>query len=220
MRSSQTPFAKSWIYSTRVRVAASLVAGIGAVVVLHQTGYAGMAWLWGWDLAAAIYIVWVGLSLFRLDPAKTASLASSEDPDRVTVDILMVLASIASLAAVAMGLMQAGDAHGMEKILRVVTCVGSVVLSWALVHCTFTLRYARLYYNAPKGGIDFHSDDDPSYFDFAYIAFTVGMTFQVSDTDIHNRLIRKAVLRHALLSYVFGTVIVAMMVSLVASLGK
>lgn len=212
--------ARPWIYSVNVRVATAALLGVAACLAFTQTTYSTLALLWGWDLTAVVYIVWIGIALFKLDASKTAVLASSQDPDRVTVDILMLLGSVASLAAVVMGLTQVSDAHGLEKTLQIVTCVTSVVLSWALVHCTFTLRYAMLYYRDPKGGIDFHSDEDPCYFDFAYIAFTVGMTFQVSDTDIHSGRIRRAVLRHALLSYVFGTVIVATMVSVVAGLGK
>jgi uncharacterized membrane protein len=212
--------ARSWLYSVNIRVAVAATLGVVASLALMQTAYSALALLWGWDLTAIVYIAWIGIALFRLDASKTGALASSEEPDRLTSDLLMLLASVASLAAVVIGLTRASDAHGVEKTLQIVTCVSSVVLSWALVHCTFTLRYAMLYYNGPKGGIDFHSDDDPCYFDFAYIAFTVGMTFQVSDTDIHSRQIRRAVLRHALLSYVFGTVIVATMVSVVAGLGK
>lgn len=201
-------------------MAVAALVGVVVGLALIGTPYDDLALLWGWDLASIVYIAWIALALFRLDGAKTAALASSEDADRVTVDVLMLLASVASLAAVAVGLTQAGAAHGTEKTIQIVTCVSSVILSWALVHCTFTVRYARLYYNEPKGGIDFHVDEDPSYFDFAYIAFTIGMTFQVSDTDVHSGPIRRAVLRHALLSYVFGTVIVATMVSVVAGLGK
>jgi len=220
MKPKLTSPAHSWVYSGNSRFAVAAALGVVVGFALMRTANSTLALLWGWDLASAVYIGWIGIALFRLDALKTAELASSEDPDRLTVDVLMLLASIASLAAVAMGLTQAGGSHGTEKTLQIVTCVSSVVLAWALVHCTFTLRYARLYYNEPKGGIDFHSKDDPCYFDFAYIAFTIGMTFQVSDTDIHSRPIRRAVLRHALLSYVFGTVIVATMVSLIAGLGK
>jgi len=220
MKQNLSSPARSWVYSGNVRVLVSATLAVVVGLALRQTAYSSLALMWAWDLASAVYIAWIGIALFRLDAAKTAELASSEDPDRLTVDVLMLLASIASLAAVAMGLTEANGAHGMEKTLQIVTCVGSVVLSWALVHCTFTLRYARLYYNEPRGGIDFHGDDDPCYVDFAYIAFTVGMTFQVSDTDIHSGVIRRAVLRHALVSYVFGTVIVATMVSLIAGLGK
>lgn len=220
MNFKRSGFQRPWIYSVNVRVAVAAILGIGMSVALMKTGHSELALLWGWDVTALVTIAWIVLALFGLDAAKTARLASTEDPDRLTLDLLMLVASVASLAAVIIGLTQAGDAHGAEKTLQIATCVGSVVLSWALVHCTFTLRYAVLYYSEPKGGIDFHSDDEPGYLDFAYLAFTVGMTFQVSDTDIVRKSIRHAVLRHALLSYVFGTVIVATMVSVVAGLGK
>ena len=196
------------------------ILGILVGSVLMRTQYAELAVLWGWDFASLVYIAWIGLAVFRLDAEKTAILASSEDPDRLTVDFLIILASLASLAAVAVGLIEAGDAHGNKKTLQIITCVASVVVSWALVHCTFALRYARLYYDEPKGGISFPGGADPTYFEFAYVAFTIGMTFQVSDTEITHPTIRRMVLRHALLSYVFGTVIVATMVSLVAGLGR
>ena len=92
----------------------------------------------------------------------------------------------------------------------------TVLLSWSLVHTLFALRYARLYYADGAGGIDFKNDDAPDYADFAYVAFTVGMTFQVSDTDIQLRGIRRTVLGHALLAYVFGTVIIAVTINVIA----
>jgi uncharacterized membrane protein len=92
------------------------------------------------------------------------------------------------------------------------------VTSWALVHTVFALRYAHVYYTAPVGGIDFKSDEAPDFRDFAYVAFTVGMTFQVSDTDIQTRTMRHTVLSHALLAYLFGAVILASMVNIVATL--
>jgi uncharacterized membrane protein len=85
------------------------------------------------------------------------------------------------------------------------------------VHTVYLLRYARLYYSPPEGGIDFHGEA-PSYLDFAYLALTIGMTFQVSDTDLMGKRARRLALRHALLSYLFGTVIVATTVSSAAAL--
>jgi Protein of unknown function (DUF1345) len=74
-----------------------------------------------------------------------------------------------------------------------------VIVSWAVVHTTYALKYARLYYLGANGGIDFHDRDEPSYKDFAYLAFTVGMTFQVSDSEINARDIRATLLKQALL---------------------
>jgi uncharacterized membrane protein len=87
------------------------------------------------------------------------------------------------------------------------------------VHTVFALRYGRLYYST-DGGINFHDRSEPTYQDFAYLAFTVGMTYQVSDTEIPARVIRATVLRHALLSFLFGTTIIAMTINIVAGLVK
>ncbi|MGB8003045.1 MAG: DUF1345 domain-containing protein, partial [Gaiellaceae bacterium] len=94
--------------------------------------------------------------------------------------------------------------------------VASVMLAWAAIHTMFTLRYAHLYYTPPVGGIDFESK--PDFRDAAYMSFTVGMTYQVSDTDISRKEIRRAVTRHALLSFVFGTTIIAVTINVVANL--
>lgn len=80
----------------------------------------------------------------------------------------------------------------------------------------YVLRYARLYYSPPDGGIDFHGED-PDY-RVAYLGLTIGMTFQVSDTDLTGKRVRRGALHHALLSYLFGTVIVAITVNSVAGL--
>ena len=98
--------------------------------------------------------------------------------------------------------------------------IGSVALAWSCVQTVYALRYGRLYYSKPIGGIDFHGERSPDYVDFAYLALTIGMTFQVSDTDLQTKPIRRLALRHALLSYTFGALIVASTVNLVAGLGK
>jgi uncharacterized membrane protein len=96
--------------------------------------------------------------------------------------------------------------------------VASVALSWTVVQTLFTLHYARLYYTHPAGGIDFNQEAPPRYADFAYLAFTVGMTFQVSDTALGSSALRAATLRQALLSYLLGAVILATTINLVAGL--
>jgi uncharacterized membrane protein len=124
-----------------------------------------------------------------------------------------------SLAGVAFGLLKAYQSGSTLEALLTVASALTIALSWAVVHTVFALRYAHEYYSPAPGGIDFKSGEyQPDYRDFAYVAFTVGMTFQVSDTDIANRVIRGTVLRHALISYLFGAIIVALMVNIIASL--
>ena len=125
---------------------------------------------------------------------------------------------MASLGAIGAGLVKAGHESGLDKAVLIGLCLATVTLSWLLVHTTYTLRYAHLYYTTPIGGIDFKSDELPDYRDFAYLALTVGMTYQVSDTDVQNRIVRHTVLCQALLSYVFGVAILGVVVNVVAGL--
>ncbi|MFN2479052.1 MAG: DUF1345 domain-containing protein, partial [Pseudonocardiaceae bacterium] len=167
-----------------------------------------------------IYITWLWSTIRNRDARDTARRATITDPDRTLTDLLLLTAAVASLVAVGFVLVRAGQQHGIQELLRVGLGLVSVVLSWALVHTVFTLRYAHLYYAGEVGGIDFNQPDPPTYTDFAYLAFTIGMTFQVSDTPLSSRVIRHTALRHALLSYLFGTGILATTINLVASLSS
>ncbi len=210
-----------WPYSGKIRVGVAAAVGIAAWALDKALGPRGTAILVGWDAAAAVYVLWLMLTTFRLDEGNTSGLASAKGPDRKTIDLVMLVASVASLGGVALLLLQAGGAKGVEKDVLVSIGVVSVVCSWVLVHTVYALRYARLFYDeCESGGIDFNDEGPPSYSDFAYLAFTVGMTFQVSDTDIKDKRIRRTILHQALLSYVFGTVIVATTINLVAGLGS
>ncbi|HET9621075.1 MAG TPA: DUF1345 domain-containing protein [Kofleriaceae bacterium] len=167
--------------------------------------------------AACFFILAVQFFIIsRANAAETRRRAASYDPGRGVVWIVVILASILGLFASAVVVRQGKSMSSFEGQLHVVLCFTSVVLSWLLSHASFTLRYAHLYYRGEaKGGIDFPGDDDPDDSDFAYLAFTIGMTFQVSDTDITSSEIRRTVLRHGLLSFVFNTVIIASAINLV-----
>ena len=155
----------------------------------------------------------------HLDAQQTAHHALREDPTRAVTDLVVVLASIASLAGVGY-LLVAGSAKGMDADIAALVGILSVAASWFAVHTVFALRYTRLYYGDTPGGVEFHQHDPPSYLDFAYVAFTIGMTYQVSDTDLQNRAMRSTALRQAMLSYLLGAVILAITINLVAGLGN
>jgi uncharacterized membrane protein len=206
--------------SARRRLAA--VAGLGALTggvaaLLAPWQFAALA---GWDAAAGLYIAWVWLSVRDFTPEETHDVATREDPSRVSSSLLLVSASVASLVGTGLDLIKATDAHNSGRVALTVVGVLTVALSWTVVHTVFALRYAHEYYTDPIGGIDFKTDERPDYQDFAYVAFTLGMTFQVSDTDIQARRIRRTALRHALLAYLFGAVILAVVVNLIAGLIK
>ncbi|MGH9017764.1 MAG: DUF1345 domain-containing protein [Acidimicrobiales bacterium] len=174
--------------------------------------------LLGWDATALLFLGGTWVTIGRRDADGTRQIARREDPSVALADTAIVVAGVACLGAVALVLIKAGNSRGVDKALLVAVGVASVALSWAAVHTIFTLRYARIFYSGTAGGIDFNEKDRPTYVDFAYMAFTIGMTFQVSDTDISSKRIRSLALRHALISYLFGAVIVALTINVVASL--
>jgi uncharacterized membrane protein len=173
-----------------------------------------------WDATAILWLTALWWSIARMSPAATSDHATVEEPRRATADAILLCASVISLVAVVLGVIKAGDAHGGQKVELLTAGILTIIVSWAVVHTLFTLRYAALYYTGSAGGIDFHDDAKPAYADFAYVAITIGMTYQVSDTDLNSKVIRHTALRHALLSYLFGTVFIAATINLAAGLAK
>jgi uncharacterized membrane protein len=176
----------------------------------------------GWDVAAALFLVWVWTTAGRFDSEETQRFATREDDSRVSAQLLVVGACVVSLVGVGFDLLKASESgSGSGDIVLVSAAVATVVLSWATVHTVFALRYAHEYYaRPPVGGIDFKSGPEyaPDYRDFAYVAFGIGMTFQVADTDVNDREVRRTVLRHSLLGYLFGAVILAVTINVVAAI--
>lgn len=202
---------------TRIKLYIALAVGVVVSVVLSFFEVVHHAILTGWAAACLVYVVWIWSTVWRMDAHDTRSHATLEDPGRRTVDLVLTLTALASLFAVVWVLVEARSLKGGAQLAVALLAIVSVALSWLLVHTLYTLRYARIYYRK-NGGVDFNQDEPPQYSDFAYLSFTLGMTFQVSDTNITTSYIRRTILRHTLLSYVFGTVIVAATVNLVAGL--
>jgi uncharacterized membrane protein len=190
-----------------------LAGGLTAVV-----GDSEMAVLVGWAVAAGGLLVWVWRISWWRDSEATKKLAEEEGRTHVT-DAVVLGAAVASLVAVVEALVGSGT-HDAVGVTTVVLGVLVVILSWALANTVFALKYARLYYSGGDGGIEFGQLEPPAYSDFAYVAFTVGMSFAVSDFQLADRSIRKVALGHALLSYLFGTIVIAVAVNLVTNLGQ
>jgi uncharacterized membrane protein len=198
------------------RVAVAIATGI---VVSTATAFVTpwrVAPLLGWDAAMAVYVGWAWLGVGHLDSDATRRVAVREDSSRAAADLILILANVMNLVGVVLALFEAAEKSRLGAGLINVAVVLSVALSWTAVHTVFALRYARLYYQR-GGGIDF-GDEPPDYADFAYVAFTLGMTYQVSDTPLTSRLLRRTALRHTLLSYLFGVVIVATTINVIAGL--
>jgi len=196
--------------------AAGVAAGVVAGFLLPWES----AWLVAWIVAALAMVAVVWPRIVPMDAEATRRAARTEDPSRGAADVVLILAAVSSLVGAAITLTLSSSSKGTESSVLVAVAVAGIVASWAVVPTVFTLRYANLYYRAPVGGVNFHQEDNraPTYTDFAYVAFTVAMTFQVSDTEINDSGTRATILRQSLLSYLFGAVIVAATINVVAGL--
>jgi uncharacterized membrane protein len=201
-----------------VRILIVVVLGVAVALVVGNT----VGWrfaLVGWVVTAGSYVVWTRLLLGGMDADQTREYVTREDPTRWVADAVIVSASVASLGGVGY-VVVAGSRSGAGAIQAAILGILTVVASWFAVHTLFTVHYARLYYSDEPGGINFHDPEPPRFRDFAYLAYTVGMTYQVSDTEIGLTSIRATVLRHAMLSYLLGAVVLAVTINLIAGLGS
>ena len=213
-----TPSPVPRVHRSSTRLIAMVLSGVVAGLLTGLLGGWFLAPAVGWAVAAILYIGWVWVVVARMDAPTTAAHATREDPSRGITDLLLILASLASLGSILIVLVQARGAAGAGQILLAALALATVALSWLLVHTLFTLRYASLYYADDDGGVDFNQVEPPRYADFAYLSFTLGMTFQVSDTSLTSSVMRAAALRHALMSFLFGSIILATLINLVAGL--
>ncbi len=203
------------------RALVSLAAGLIAGAAVGLLATPELLPLVSWTVTVAVLLVWVWRRSWPQDAEGTERLAEEERTTRST-DIWLLAAAVASLGIVAVALVQSGSQRGATAVASVLLSVLSVALSWALVNTVYAFKYARMYYldEPDTRGIDFKQDDDPTYSDFAYMAFTVGMSFATSETEPTSTPVRRIVLGHALLSYAFGTGVLAVSINLITNLSQ
>ena len=203
------------------RALTSLAAGLAAGGLVSVLASPRLLPLVAWTVTLAVLLGWVWRVSWPQDPAGTKHLAEQESTTRSS-DAWLLAAAVASLAVVVWALLQSSGRRDALAVASVVLSVLSVTLSWALVNTVYAFKYARLYYldEPDAGGIDFKQAEQPTYSDFAYLAFTVGMSFAVSETEPTSTRIRRVALGHALLSYAFGTGVMAVGINLVTNLGQ
>ena len=169
-----------------------------------------------WDVFAALYLVLAYSMMLRCDVGHIRRSAVMQDDGRFLLLLLTALGAFASLAAIVIEL-GASKSNPAEMTLAIVT----IALSWAIVHTAFSLHYAHEFYRGSKpGGLQFPSGDkhaEADYWDFVYFSFVIGMTAQVSDVGITDRIIRRTATLHGIISFAFNTALLALMVNIAAS---
>ncbi len=170
----------------------------------------------GWDVFVALYLALVYTMVLRSGLPHIRRNAVLQDDGRFLILLVTALGAFASLAAIVSEL---GAAHRSPPELEFATL--TIALSWVAVHTAFALHYAHEFYRGAKpGGLDFpkgHEDEDPDYWDFVYFSFVIGMTAQVSDVGVTDRMIRRTATAHGIISFGFNTALVALMVNIAAS---
>ncbi len=173
-----------------------------------------------------LLLFWITITTARPDEIKL--IAKKQDNSRTLIFLVVVAASFISLFAIILLFRILPGTKGVSYYFHLTISAVSVICSWLLIHTIFTFRYAHLYYSCKRkekelekehvGGLEFPNDEEPDYMDFAYFAFVVGMTFQVSDVQVTSSNIRRLVLVHGLLSFVYNTVIVALSINIISGL--
>jgi uncharacterized membrane protein len=179
--------------------------------------------LFGWDVFSLALLVLQWTIVFSADARLTRSRAGAEDPGRTLVYVIVVVTSTASLLAATLLVREAKSLPPDVSHVVAALCLATVALAWTTTHTAFTFRYARLYYREDHegvGGLELPGKTPPTYFDFAYVAFTIGMCFQVSDVCITSRQIRRAALLQAVISFAYNSVILAFVLQLVFGLAS
>jgi uncharacterized membrane protein len=206
---------------TRPRLFISI--GVGLIVAAGL--FAATDWrpatklLVGWDVCVGLYLALAAILVARSDVHRLKRRAANQDEGNIAILFLIVAAAMASLGAIFAELgTQAGQTRQPGQLIL---ATGTVVLSWAFIHSIFALHYAHEYYGEGRdrqiGGMSFPDDSEPDYWDFAYFAFTIGMCAQVSDVTVSSKTIRRTVLTHSIISFLFNAALLALTVNIAAS---
>jgi uncharacterized membrane protein len=203
------------VYARR-RTFISIAVGIVAFFLLPNSLRLVTRLLTSWDVFVTLYLVLVYTLVFRSGLAHIRRNAVMQDQGRFLILMMTAVGAFASIAAI---IFELDGSHRDTPQLALATV--TIALSWAAVHTTFALHYAHEYYRGTKpGGLQFPSGDqheDADYWDFVYFSFVIGMTAQVSDVGITDKTIRRTATAHGIISFIFNTALLALMVNIAAS---
>ncbi|WP_027580773.1 DUF1345 domain-containing protein [Bradyrhizobium sp. Ai1a-2] len=215
VRFRKLPKAVRVVYS-RPRIFTSIAVGVAAFFLLPQPLRPVTRLLIGWDIFVALYLALAFTMMLQCTIAYIRRNAILQDDGRFLILLVTAFGAFASLAAI---IFELGASKSSPEALTL--AIVTIALSWALVHTAFSLHYAHEYYRGKEpGGLQFPSGRErieADYWDFVYFSFVIGMTAQVSDVGITDRIIRRTATVHGIISFVFNTALLALMVNIAAS---
>jgi uncharacterized membrane protein len=213
--------------SRSVRLLLSAALGILVFLLVQKPGATGVAFLYAWICFAGSSLFFSWVTMFVQHPKQTARIAREQDESWLAVFLIVVSAAFISLFAVLVLLNNQPTSGKIGLSLHIVLSLIAITLSWLLIHSVFAIRYAHLYYdrcqnalteNEFAGGLVFPGNELPDFLDFAYFSFVLAMTFQTADVNISSRRIRRLALVHGLLSFVYNTTIIALIINIISGL--
>ena len=210
----------------RARPRLFIAAGIALITnVLLPTYVASQSvtrWLIAWNVGAGLYVVLAAIMMIRSSSHHMRHRAQLQDDGQRVILSLVVVATIASLAAIAGELAVVKDMHGFVKSAHVALAGITVLTSWAFIQVMFALHYAHDYYAASchgrKAGLLFPDDEEPDYGDFFYFASVIGTSGQTADVSFVSKPMRRIGSLHCILSYLFNTTVLALLINIGASM--
>ena len=209
------------IIRTRPRLFVSILLGLAVIALLFWATDWRIATklLVGWDLGVGLYLILAYHLIARSDVHRLRRRAANQDEGNSAILVLTIAAAIASMAAIFAEL--ATEPGVPRQPGQLILATATVVLSWAFIHSIFALHYAHEFYGEGRdhktGGMAFPEDQEPDYWDFTYVAFTIGMCAQVSDVTVSSKTIRRTVLVHSVISFLFNAALLALTVNIAAS---
>jgi len=200
------------IIYVRPRLFISLLVGLAAFLAAPVWWRPATRLLIAWDVFSALYTSLVFAMVARWSIDRIRRQAAIQDDGRFIILIVTAVGALASIAAIILEL-SIKPQQAAQLALALVT----ILLSWAMIHITFALHYAHEYYRGgTSGGLAFPGGQDPDYWDFVYFSFVIGMTAQVSDVGITDRMIRRTATAHGVVSFMFNTALLALTVNIAA----
>lgn len=203
-----------------------IFASLGYIILKGEHLHPLLLMLYVWDIFAFVVLSISWIVFYTRTTGQIRQFARREDGSLAYVFLLIILASFTCIFALIL-LFVSKEKLNVSEFLFLLAVLPAMAFSWLMIHTTFTFHYAHMYYDDLMGdntrhaeGLIFPNEKKPDYLDFAYFSFVIGMTFQVSDTAISSRMIRRQALFHGMISFIINTFIVALTINLLAALKK
>ena len=208
----------------RPRLFVSALVGLSVIVLLPQwlASHEITRLIVGWNAGAWLYVLLAGIMMARSSHDRMRHRARLQDEGQVLILTLVVVAAVASLAAIVAELAVVKEMKGTLRYAHIGLAAITIISSWTFTHIMFALHYAHDYYvartNGKATGLEFPKDDTPDYGDFLYLAFIIGTSAQTADVSFTSKSMRRIGLVHCVLAFIFNTFVLALTINIAASL--